>query len=206
MISGVTDHLMSIDFITPQIGWAVGWNARVLYTNDAGLSWNPITVPLGQSDFWSVRFINNRIGWIMGGLGITLFTDNGGYSWKPWRNATSSDIYNCFFNSQNLGWAVGKNGTILKFTGTPTYLNPELSKYKANSSFAFYDAQSQRIVIDGFNKKPNQITLVFTEGKIQKISDIQDIGNGRWATTYPLNVGIYRVLIEGKSYSLAVTP
>ena len=78
--TGFTDNLLSLDFVTDNIGYATGVNGKIYRTTDGGLTWpllpTNITVGLGK-----VQFINLDTGWVASSHYIYRTTD-GGSSWK----------------------------------------------------------------------------------------------------------------------------
>jgi hypothetical protein len=40
-ISGTSEHLVAVTFVTPQSGWAVGYGGTILHTDDGGRTWRP---------------------------------------------------------------------------------------------------------------------------------------------------------------------
>ncbi len=119
MVTGIRNHLMSISFVDAQNAYAAGWDATIMKSTDGGISWANQILPQNQGDYWSVRFTSPTLGWVMGNLGITNRTQDGGQTWQPVYTANTQDIFGAFFLDQNNGWAVGKAGTILKFTASP---------------------------------------------------------------------------------------
>jgi photosystem II stability/assembly factor-like uncharacterized protein len=77
--TGFTDNLLSLDFVTDNIGYATGVNGKIYRTTDGGLTWlllpTSITVGLGK-----VQFINLDTGWVASSHYIYRTID-GGSSW-----------------------------------------------------------------------------------------------------------------------------
>ena len=90
-------------------------------TNNAGLSWTQLPVPLqnfGQADFkGSIDFINDNTGFIAGSNGIIVKTINGGDNWVRVLDTNSNNKFTeiKFLNS-NTGIAITEKGTIFKST------------------------------------------------------------------------------------------
>ncbi len=83
--------LYDVQFIDPDLGWAVGSSGVILHTRDGGESWSlqPSLVPYTLQD---VCFVNSESGYVVGGWyepdtglsrGLILRTSNGGKSWTP---------------------------------------------------------------------------------------------------------------------------
>jgi hypothetical protein len=111
---GITDQLLaSVNFATPQLGWAVGTNGTILHTEDGGKSWNVQPSKTIES-VSSVSFVTPQLGWAVGTEGTILHTQDGGKSWNAQASNTSEWLYSVSFTTPQLGWAVGTNGTILR--------------------------------------------------------------------------------------------
>jgi photosystem II stability/assembly factor-like uncharacterized protein len=110
-VSNTKSTLMSIQFRTPQHGWAVGTGGTILRTTDGGKNWKRMTS--GTSALLtSVFFVDSSKGWVTGAGGLLRHTVNGGESWSPQSLDTQQALYGISFASPNVGWAVGGGGTI----------------------------------------------------------------------------------------------
>ncbi|MFH1564087.1 MAG: PQQ-binding-like beta-propeller repeat protein [Nitrospirota bacterium] len=120
---GTPTNLHSVFFVASNNdsnnGWAVGDKGTILHY--ANGSWT--TQASGVSaDLHSVFFVDSSSGWIVGekdgGNGTILQTINGGTTWTP-VTINVTDLYSI---TQPPGtttmWAVGANGTILRYYGT----------------------------------------------------------------------------------------
>lgn len=74
-------------FVTPQLGWAVNSDGRILRTDDGGASW---TVQFESDGLWlrCVGFTSETSGWVgtVSPPGRLLQTSNGGETWRVVRN------------------------------------------------------------------------------------------------------------------------
>jgi photosystem II stability/assembly factor-like uncharacterized protein len=104
-------------FTNDSHGAMVGAGGTILFTEDAGLSWNNSSV-LGNSSakLNSVFFINQKTGWTVGTHGKIYQTFNGGKVWREQNSNTSKELTNVFFRSTAEGWAVGEQGLMLHTT------------------------------------------------------------------------------------------
>jgi len=59
---------------------AVGERGTVLWSDNAGQSWQQAQVPV-QVTLTAVRFVNDRTGWAVGHLGVILKTEDAGQTW-----------------------------------------------------------------------------------------------------------------------------
>lgn len=98
-------------------GTLVGAGGSILFTEDAGLTWNRAAV---QGDpavkLNSVFFINSKTGWAAGAQGKIYQTLNGGRAWREQRSGAAADLKDIFFIDTAEGWAVGSGGVILHTT------------------------------------------------------------------------------------------
>lgn len=112
----VQGYLKDVQFITPELGWAVG-NASsnlnlgiILFTEDGGKSWkvydNKIAQPL-----YKIHFQSAKKGWITG-ANLILHTEDGGKRWKEYENILDAWVIGIHFINDKEGWMAG-NGQIL---------------------------------------------------------------------------------------------
>jgi len=113
-------NLHSIFFVDSNNGWAVGDRGVILhYAND---SWTTQNANI-TDDFHSVFFMDAKRGWIVGERGAaapTIFeTTNGGVAWTAMAAPLNTDFYSITRapGTNNILWAVGANGTILRYDG-----------------------------------------------------------------------------------------
>jgi photosystem II stability/assembly factor-like uncharacterized protein len=95
-------------------GAVVGGGRTILFTEDAGLTWNKATV-LGKSEskLNSIFFVNPRNGWAVGSNGKIYSTTNAGKFWREQTSNVDKDLTDVYFTSATDGWAVGDAGAIL---------------------------------------------------------------------------------------------
>lgn len=95
----------------------VGGGGTILFSEDAGASWNTALVEgNAKTKLNSVFFINAKNGWTAGSNGKIYQTINGGKYWRLQKTNTAKNINDVFFSSTAEGWAVGDDGTILHST------------------------------------------------------------------------------------------
>ncbi len=110
--SGIGTYLLSVAFVTPQSGWAVGFKGTILHTEDGGGSWKMQSGGTGEVLF-SVVFATPQSGWAIGADGTILHTEDGGSTWKPQVSGTGAHLGSVAFATLQSGWAVGVHGTVL---------------------------------------------------------------------------------------------
>jgi len=137
--SPAEQNLLAVDFITKEIGWAIGTANTLIRTRDGGRSWLNFGhgLPKMPLDLKDVEFVNEKLGWIVGStrqcveteecmaLGVILFTEDGGERWEvvfrgdaPNTSAATvcqvGVLEGVSFLGEKLGWAVGRNGIALQ--------------------------------------------------------------------------------------------
>lgn len=96
-------------------GTIVGGGGTILFTEDAGQSWNQAYISgNAEAKLNAVFYIDNRVGWTVGSQGKVYQTTNAGKYWRSQKTTTDSNLNDVFFTSKNKGWAIGDNGTILQ--------------------------------------------------------------------------------------------
>lgn len=105
-----------VQFISPNQGWAVGYNMAqggiILKTLEDKSSWK-MQASFPAEIFTAIHFPSDSIGWVVGKGGKIYSTTDGGKRWKRQESGTQLDLTNISFFSQNEGWALGQNGLIL---------------------------------------------------------------------------------------------
>ncbi|WP_299788862.1 YCF48-related protein [uncultured Shewanella sp.] len=76
-------HLTKAFFITPQLGWAVGHDATIIHTKDAGLTWHKqMGAPEIEKPLMDIFFFDESNGVAIGAYGLFYRTSDGGDSWN----------------------------------------------------------------------------------------------------------------------------
>jgi photosystem II stability/assembly factor-like uncharacterized protein len=113
--SGTTNALHAVSSWGQNLAVAVGFDGRILRSQDGGLSWTNQTV--GQSNsLYSVPFVIGLSGTSVGYLGVIVHTTDGGMTWTPQASGTGYDLNDAFFSDPATGTAVGGHGTIVRTT------------------------------------------------------------------------------------------
>jgi photosystem II stability/assembly factor-like uncharacterized protein len=118
--------VFSVDFIDRNTGWVVGLYEIIYKSTDGGNNWFEQLFGLSSTPegFLSVSFADNDNGWSVGYEGIIAFTSDGGNLWSSQASGTTVNLWDVYFVNDSLGWAVGENGTILRY-GTPSPVSVE---------------------------------------------------------------------------------
>jgi len=112
-------------FLNENKGWAYVEN-YIIYTNDGGETWNtPEGYLESNSDFKDIYvdcifFRDENTGWAGISKGIITSAD-GGKNWVLQKYYHRSFIKDIHFISNNVGWAIGLDGLVLKTTDAGTH-------------------------------------------------------------------------------------
>ncbi|ABV37087.1 BNR repeat protein [Shewanella sediminis HAW-EB3] len=75
-------HLTKVFFITPELGWAVGHDATIIHTIDAGLTWQlQMGSPEIEKPLMDILFFDEQNGVAIGAYGLFYRTSDGGKTW-----------------------------------------------------------------------------------------------------------------------------
>jgi len=109
--------MLDAAFADDSIGAIVGGGGTIMFTEDAGSSWNKATVSGNANRLLrTVTFINRRDGWTAGAGGKIFQTINGGKSWRLQSSGTKTVLNDLYFKNNAIGWAIGNDGVILQTT------------------------------------------------------------------------------------------
>jgi photosystem II stability/assembly factor-like uncharacterized protein len=100
-------------FANNTMGAIVGAGGTILFTEDAGFTWEKATL-LGDLDtrFNAVDFAGKGA-WAVGSKG-RIFRSNGVRLWRQVESGTKANLNDVYFTSATHGWAVGDNGMIVR--------------------------------------------------------------------------------------------
>ncbi len=126
----------------PSTIWTVGEQAKMLETEDGGLTW--ATKNTSKGTFYSVAFPTRLSGWVVGSGGAIFHTDDGGATWsQQGKDLTSDDLSEVAFVEPNVGWIVGDQGIVLHTEDAGNTWKPENSGAPGYLSFVtFINKQS----------------------------------------------------------------
>jgi photosystem II stability/assembly factor-like uncharacterized protein len=126
------DSMESIYFEDALHGWIGGSGGEIKRTADAGANWNSCNTGV-TSTIKDIQFTEAAKGWAVTADGKVIRSVDGGVNWSE----AYSGLYGlnsiCFPSAGNIGYAVGDNGTLLKY-------NPNLAikSEAAAADFALY--------------------------------------------------------------------
>lgn len=105
-------YLYAVDFPTPSVGYAVGFNGITLKTTDAGQTWSELSSGVGI-ELLDVSFGTPDTGTAVGALGFVIRTVDGGLNWHTQNLESYAHLRGVDFVSADVGYAVGDSGIIL---------------------------------------------------------------------------------------------
>ncbi|MDF2156650.1 YCF48-related protein [Algoriphagus sp. CAU 1675] len=109
-----TEHLNALAKLNADQAIVVGNQGTIFKTEDKGRTWRQINSGT-KEDLLSVDFFGADGGYISGKNGITLGSNNGGEDWEFFDSGTSRDLISISTGTLNSAFAVGEDGTILRF-------------------------------------------------------------------------------------------
>ena len=73
-----------------------------------------------------MHFTSPNSGWAVGSAGTILKTGNGGILWQNEVSPTTQNLSSICFPNSSVGYAVGANGTIIKYDGVTSVANQKM--------------------------------------------------------------------------------
>lgn len=125
-VLAVRSPLLDVDLAGNRLV-AVGQRGHILYSDDAGQSWQQAEVPVSV-DLNAVHFANPSLGWAVGNDGVILHSDDGGRHWRK----------------QLDGRQIGT--LLIEHYGAMAQLEPE------NEQWATLAAEGERLKTEGADK------------------------------------------------------
>jgi len=106
-------NLWQIQFVTPNIGWAVAEFGIIIKSTNGGESWFPQNSGTNSVNLRSLCFHDSENGWVVGKDEYILRTTNGGDTWNLDRSGPGFELLHIFFLNNLDGWIIGTSGIIL---------------------------------------------------------------------------------------------
>ncbi len=126
MSADMPKDLLSVFFINPKVGWAVGGFGSIINTEDGGYTWE-IQKGSTRDNYYGVFFVDPDYGWIVGESGKILHTTTGGKGWFGFGGWDKQDsgvyftLEDLFFVDRQTGWAVGGHSVLHTTDGGKTW-------------------------------------------------------------------------------------
>lgn len=120
-VSGVTTHLLDVDFINENTGWACGDGGIIVKTTNGGVNWVQQTSGVNKR-LEGIDAVDANILHCVGWWQTILKSTNGGTNWIVIRNGpsgTGASFNKTYFLNVNTGWLLrdgGSGGYILRTT------------------------------------------------------------------------------------------
>ena len=160
-------------FLNDVTGYAVDNTGKVFKSSNSGVNWSQISVHSGTK----FAITRNGIDLFMCGVqGKILKSSNNGVNWITQTTGTSIDFYDMQFLNQNVGFAVGQNGSIYRTSngGEPIGINvisnevPDRFSLSQNypnpfnpvTKFKFQVSESSPVEISIYNSEGKQIEIL----------------------------------------------
>lgn len=179
-----------ISFYTENIGLAggqpmAGGNATIFTTNNGGTTWNPIETDamifkISHADLNNVYALSVD----SSGKGFMIKSEDGGATWEE-EDLAETQLRGIQFLNKDLGYAVGANGVILKYTesagvvvlekGKNLFLFPNPVSNVLNVTIADYESSDNTLHI--FNSRGELVKSEALHFATQQL-DITDLGQG----------------------------
>lgn len=106
-----TDKFLDVAYVSGGTFVMVGYDGRILRSEDNGTSWKEIDRPTTFS-LTQVSFVGEN-GWAVGHQGTVINTRDGGKTWALQKSNTTKALFSISFVDQNYGWACGDESTWL---------------------------------------------------------------------------------------------
>lgn len=96
------------------IGAIVGAGGTILFSEDAGFTWERATL-LGDAETrLNSIFFGQSGAWAVGSKGRIFRSNGGGRLWREQQSGVTGNLTSVYFTSPTNGWAVGENGLMIR--------------------------------------------------------------------------------------------
>lgn len=120
------ERITGIHFLDISTGYLVNdqiYNPKIFRTTDGGTSWSDISPTMsGEEGFNNVFFLDAATGFVVGNndnyRALILATNDSGQTWHVNDTAQGGTLQAVDFPSSNKGFAVGYDGTVLRYTSS----------------------------------------------------------------------------------------
>jgi photosystem II stability/assembly factor-like uncharacterized protein len=107
-----TDKFFDVAHVNGDVFVTVGYDGRILRSEDAGKTWQEISPRPAEWSLTQVSFVGEH-GWAVGHNGIIVHTRDGGKTWTPQQTGTNKTLFSVSFVDQLHGWVCGDESTWL---------------------------------------------------------------------------------------------
>ncbi len=116
--SPVGSHLLDVEFINLNTGWACGDGGVILKTTNGGNNWLQQVSGVTNKNLFGIHPVDSEYVYCVGWFQTILKSTNGGSNWQILRNGTYGNdpsLFEVFFLDRNKGWML-RNNYILRTT------------------------------------------------------------------------------------------
>ena len=106
-----TDKFFDVAHATGDTFVIVGYNGRIIRSEDAGETWMEVESPAEWS-LNQVEFVGDE-GWAVGHYGTVLHSRDGGQTWTQQQSDTEKTLFSVSFVDNLHGWASGDESTVV---------------------------------------------------------------------------------------------
>ncbi|MEW6300551.1 MAG: YCF48-related protein [Thermodesulfobacteriota bacterium] len=106
-----TDKFFDVAHVSGDTFVTVGYNGRILRTEDAGRTWKEVESPTDYS-LNQVTFVDDY-GWAVGHRGEIIHSRDGGKTWAKQQADTDKTIFSVSFVDKLRGWGCGDESTLV---------------------------------------------------------------------------------------------
>ncbi len=134
--ASVSDTVIRVSFASDRLGWAVGAEGTVLFTDDGGETWNAQTSNTSETLYDLCIIDKNRV-WASGNHGTLLTTGDGGKSWAVRNVGLDVALTGIAFVGDERGWAIGYGAVLSTIDGGLNWKSESSGEWKQLSSIRF---------------------------------------------------------------------
>lgn len=160
--SPVGSHLLDVEFINLNTGWACGDGGVVLKTTNGGNNWIQQVTGVTNKNLFGIHPVDSEYVYCVGWFQTILKSTNGGTNWQILRNGTFGNdpsFFEVFFLDRNRGWML-RNNYILRST------NGGLSFDSTNVVFSYLRDIYFKDILNGVLCGDGSLIMKSTDGGV----------------------------------------
>lgn len=212
--SPVSSHLLDVEFINLNTGWACGDGGVILKTTNGGNNWIQQFTGVTNKNLFGIHPVDSDYVYCVGWFQTILKSTNGGTNWQILRNGTYGNdpsLFEVFFLDRNKGWML-RNSYILRTSNGGDSFDSTLLPYGYLRDVYFKDALNGIVCADaaGIFKSTdggvtwNQVTIPIAM-ELPDFFKESFIGNtgwvvGRGSNTPPLGHMVWKTTDFGTTW------
>ncbi|GAA3930679.1 YCF48-related protein [Hymenobacter algoricola] len=110
---GFQNRLASLDFPTPQVGYACGAVGKIVRTTNGGSSWQEVDAPV-NNDLLKIKFRTPTFGLAVGTYGGIVRTTDGGTTWTSVASGLNFSLIDLHFVSDSVAYVGSSVGDLAR--------------------------------------------------------------------------------------------